>query len=188
MWNNWLERWAGKAACTKRKDYNSHLTNVRYMIIMKLDLRHLSSSSILAGAMQGRMTLNKLLERVALEPPEPEIIFLDFCNIQVATVSFLRESVFAFRDIVRSWNLELALTEGISRYGSGSGRGYGFQPLFIGLANLNGSLRFRFGDHALIIDGQKPTLMKAKIAQKPFIPGFFISVRCELEQPPKQGL
>ena len=84
--------------------------------------------------------------------------------------------------------LELALAEGISRYGSSSGRGYGFQPLFIGLANLNGDLRFRSGDHALTIDGQKPTLMKAKIAQKPFIPGFFISVRCELGQSPKQGL
>ena len=71
---------------------------------MKLDLKHLSGSSILAGAMQGRMALNKLLEQVALEPPEPEIIFLDFCNIRVATVSFLRESVFAFRDIVRSRN------------------------------------------------------------------------------------
>jgi hypothetical protein len=32
-------------------------------------------------------------------------------------------------------------------------RGNGFRPLFQGLANLNGTLRFRSGDQALTMDG-----------------------------------
>lgn len=75
--------------------------------------------------------------------------------------------------------LRLALTDGVSRYGPAAGRGQGFRPLFIGLANLNGALRFRSGDHALLIDGQNPSLMTARPAQKPPIPGFLVSVSCE---------
>lgn len=76
--------------------------------------------------------------------------------------------------------LRLALTEGCSRFGSESGRGMGFRPLFVGLANLNGALRFRSGDHALTIDGQNPSLMSATIAQKPHLSGFLVSVTCLL--------
>ena len=75
--------------------------------------------------------------------------------------------------------LRLALSEGVSRYGSCANRGYGFRPLFVGLANLKGSLRFRSGDHALLIDGRHPSLMTARMAQKPYISGFFISIVCE---------
>lgn len=74
--------------------------------------------------------------------------------------------------------LRLALTDGISRFGPDAGRGHGFRPLFIGLANLNGMLRFRSGDHALLIDGRHPSLMRARTAQKPAIHGFFVSVSC----------
>jgi hypothetical protein len=75
--------------------------------------------------------------------------------------------------------LESALTDGTSRYGSGSRRGYGFRPIFLGLVNLRGTLRFRSGDHALIIDGTSPNLTNARLAQKSPIEGFFASVRCE---------
>lgn len=83
--------------------------------------------------------------------------------------------------------LRLALTDGISRFGPDAGRGHGFRPLFIGLANLNGMLRFRSGDHALLIDGRHPSLMTARTAQKPAIPGFFVSVSCTANRggPPK---
>jgi len=77
--------------------------------------------------------------------------------------------------------LRLTLTDGISRHGTGASRGYGFRPLFIGLANLNGSLRFRSGNHALVIDGQNPSLMTARIAEKVPITGFLVSVVCELD-------
>jgi hypothetical protein len=74
--------------------------------------------------------------------------------------------------------LRLTLTDGVSRCGSGTGHGRGFRPLFIGIANLNGSLRFRSGNHALVIDGHNPSLMGARLAQKPEIKGFFASVKC----------
>jgi anti-sigma regulatory factor (Ser/Thr protein kinase) len=74
--------------------------------------------------------------------------------------------------------LQLTLTEGISRYGPQSGRGLGFRPLFRGLSNLNGSLRFRSGDYALTIDGTNPVNIPAKLWQKPILKGFFASVIC----------
>lgn len=75
--------------------------------------------------------------------------------------------------------LHLALKDGVSRYGANSSHGYGFHQLFIGLANLSGSLRFRSGDHALVIDGSTPSLMTARTAQKPYLSGFLISVACD---------
>jgi hypothetical protein len=72
--------------------------------------------------------------------------------------------------------LQMALTEGTSRFGSDAGRGYGFRPLFLGLMNLQGHLRFRSGDHALILDGRSPQLATARLLQKPYVDGFFASV------------
>lgn len=76
--------------------------------------------------------------------------------------------------------LRLALGEGVSRFGPGAMRGQGFRPLFVGLANLSGYLRFRSGDHALVIDGQGIDLMAAKTAQKAPLQGFLASVACRL--------
>lgn len=83
--------------------------------------------------------------------------------------------------------LRLTLTDGVSRYGTGTGHGHGFRQLFIGLANLSGSLRFRSGDHALVIDGGNPSLMTARVAQKPFLKGLLISVACENGSAPQGG-
>jgi anti-sigma regulatory factor (Ser/Thr protein kinase) len=80
--------------------------------------------------------------------------------------------------------LMLALTEGVSRHGSSSGHGFGFRPIFTGLANIKGYLRFRSGDHALILDGTKPSLTTAKPAQKPAISGFLVSITCAIEARP----
>lgn len=74
--------------------------------------------------------------------------------------------------------LRLALSDGCSRHGATTGRGMGFRQIFVGLANLRSELRFRTGDHSLTIDGLKPALPQAKLAQKAFLTGFFISVRC----------
>lgn len=78
--------------------------------------------------------------------------------------------------------LQLVLTDGVSRYGAATNRGHGFRPLFVGLANLNGSLRFRSGDHALLINGQQPSLMNARVAQKPDLQGFLIAVSCIVDK------
>jgi len=42
-----------------------------------------------------------LREKTAQEPLAAEILFLDFNDVQIATASFLRESVINFRDAVR---------------------------------------------------------------------------------------
>lgn len=75
--------------------------------------------------------------------------------------------------------LQAALTDGVSRHGPASNHGHGFRPIFIGLANLHGELRFRSGDHAITMDGTAPALTTARITQKAPIDGFFASVRCD---------
>ncbi|WP_433985278.1 hypothetical protein RBB78_25100 (plasmid) [Tunturiibacter empetritectus] len=75
--------------------------------------------------------------------------------------------------------LSLTLQEGTSCYGVGKGRGFGFRTLFLGLLNLNGLLRFRSGDHALVMDGTSPNLASAQLIQKAFIDGFLVSVRIQ---------
>jgi anti-sigma regulatory factor (Ser/Thr protein kinase) len=75
--------------------------------------------------------------------------------------------------------LQVALTDGCSRYGSGSNHGHGFSPLFVGLSNLNGSLRFRSGDHALTIDGRNPKNIPWRKNAKPPISGFLASISIE---------
>jgi hypothetical protein len=76
--------------------------------------------------------------------------------------------------------LQLALTDGCSRYGTNSNHGHGFSPLFVGLSNLNGSLRFRSGDHALLIDGKDPRNIPWRKSAKPPISGFSASVCMEV--------
>ena len=76
--------------------------------------------------------------------------------------------------------LRLTLTDGASRLGAGLGRGYGFRPLFTGLANRNGALRFRSGSAALIIDGSSPSLIHAQVTSKATVTGLFVSVVCSV--------
>ena len=78
--------------------------------------------------------------------------------------------------------LEAAMTDGVSRYGPNNNRGYGFRPIFTGLANLHGELRFRSGDHAITMDGTSPALTTSRISQKAPLDGFFASVRCHAMQ------
>jgi hypothetical protein len=74
--------------------------------------------------------------------------------------------------------LQFALTDGCSRFGADSKHGHGFRPLFIGLSNLNGTLRFRTGDHALTIDGRDPISIPWTKIAKPNISGFLAFVSC----------
>lgn len=76
--------------------------------------------------------------------------------------------------------LRLTLTDGASRLGAGLGRGYGFRPLFTGLANRNGALRFRSGSAALTIEGSGPSLIHAQVSSKAVIKGFLASVVCSV--------
>ena len=60
------------------------------------------SGGVLAGVPNGRKAFGRLMELTATEPLQPTILFLDFGRVEVATGSFLRESVLAFRDAIRS--------------------------------------------------------------------------------------
>jgi hypothetical protein len=75
--------------------------------------------------------------------------------------------------------IEVALTEGESCLGRGSGHGRGFSAVFLSLADLNGCLRFRSDDHALTINGASPDLSTAGLAQIGVnLKGFLVSVVC----------
>jgi hypothetical protein len=68
---------------------------------MRVALQQIGHDKVLAGALNGKAALMGLLEATMSEPTEPEPLFLDFAGVEVATASFLRESILAFRDIVR---------------------------------------------------------------------------------------
>ena len=70
---------------------------------MRIHMSKLSGgdTQVLAGAARGRSARAQLLERTGSEPSQPETVFLDFQNVEVATASYLRESVLFFRDEIR---------------------------------------------------------------------------------------
>lgn len=74
--------------------------------------------------------------------------------------------------------IELALSEGISRHHKDEGHGFGFRPLFIGLANIARDLRFRSGDHAREITRTSSAPPEARTYELAPLPGFFCSITC----------
>ena len=75
----------------------SHVSDKNKMILRMTE----HSGTVLAGALSGKSVLNWMLAKTIAEPDTPALAILDFSGVQVATVSFLRESVLAFRDIIR---------------------------------------------------------------------------------------
>lgn len=73
--------------------------------------------------------------------------------------------------------LPLVLQDGCTRHIE-PGRGKGFNDLFRGLANHNGSLRFRSGAAAVLIDGRSPGPLHPKVKAKVALDGFLASVSC----------
>jgi len=68
---------------------------------MRVPMKDLAGTTVLAGALNGRKALADLLHQAQTEPRHPEPLFLDFQGVEVATASFLREAVLGFRDAVR---------------------------------------------------------------------------------------
>lgn len=68
---------------------------------MRISLSNLGGTPVLAGAVRGQQLYLRLVEKLFAEPAGPEVLFLDFDAVEVATASFLRESVLAIRDYVR---------------------------------------------------------------------------------------
>jgi len=78
--------------------------------------------------------------------------------------------------------LELALGEGVSRHYEEDGHGFGFRPLFVGLANISRYMRFRSGDYGRDLVRNKDGSIDARTTQLAHIPGFVCHVQCDLEQ------
>lgn len=74
--------------------------------------------------------------------------------------------------------LKIALTDGRSRFGGATGRGYGFRELFKALSARHGTLRFRSDDQALTIKGVSPSLSRARLQQRAQVSGFSVTVVC----------
>jgi hypothetical protein len=75
--------------------------------------------------------------------------------------------------------LELALSEGVSRFYDHKDRGRGFRPIFVGLANASSHLRFRSADHSReIVRGHGGRLL-ATTHQRASLKGFLCSAMCE---------
>jgi hypothetical protein len=71
------------------------------MKMLKLTVRDLTRKTVLGGSIPGRRLLADIVSTVP-QNPETEHCFLDFAEVQIATASYLRESVLAFR----KWALE----------------------------------------------------------------------------------
>ena len=69
---------------------------------MIIDIRELSGGPVLSGAINGKSLFVKLLDATALEPEGPIPLVMDFGKVEVATASFLRESVFALKSYMRT--------------------------------------------------------------------------------------
>lgn len=111
----------------------------------------------------------------ALAPGKFEFVVADF---GVGILASLNSNP-AYADLTDQGRaIELALSEGISRYHIQEGHGFGFRPLFIGLANIARDLRFRSGDHAreIIRAGSAPP--EARTYELAPLPGFFCSITC----------
>ncbi|HJP67487.1 MAG TPA: hypothetical protein VJ846_01200 [Sphingomicrobium sp.] len=68
---------------------------------MVIDVAELAGGPILSGAPSGRQLFSQLVAALPAEPVSPEPLLLDFRRVEVATASFLRESVLAFRTFIR---------------------------------------------------------------------------------------
>ena len=69
---------------------------------MQLDVRKLTGEDLCAGAEPGRVFLAQLIALTGDSPSLAEPLIIDFKSVTVATASFLRESVFALRALLRS--------------------------------------------------------------------------------------
>ena len=69
---------------------------------MRVDIRKLAASTVLAGAGRGRALFAKLVDATAKEAPEATALVLDFQGVDVATASFLREAVFNLKTYMRT--------------------------------------------------------------------------------------
>lgn len=69
--------------------------------MISICLNSMTGQEVLAGASKGKSVLGEMIVRLP-QADQPQVVVLDFSGIGVATGSFLREAVVAFRDYCRS--------------------------------------------------------------------------------------
>ncbi|MBY5903940.1 hypothetical protein HFO88_26860 [Rhizobium leguminosarum] len=69
---------------------------------MRISLMQISESPVLAGAVNGKIAFAGMIKNIPDAAVPPQALFLDFGGIDVATASYLRESVFALKTYLRS--------------------------------------------------------------------------------------
>jgi len=77
--------------------------------------------------------------------------------------------------------LEVAVSDGESRYGKAAHRGTGFHYLLYNIASRDSYVRFRSGDHCYSIDGTVQPILKKTYSCPPF-DGFLISLVTKTEK------
>lgn len=74
------------------------------MRYVRIPLVQISDSVVLAGAVNGKVAFSDMIKSVPDATVTPQPLFLDFGGIDVATASYLRESVFALKSYLRTKN------------------------------------------------------------------------------------
>ncbi|WP_222343477.1 hypothetical protein [Rhizobium leguminosarum] len=69
---------------------------------MRISLMQVSDSAVLAGAVNGKVAFAEMIKNIPETVAVPQPLFLDFGSINVATASYLRESVFALKTYLRT--------------------------------------------------------------------------------------
>jgi hypothetical protein len=154
------------------------------------------ASGLARGLVSGLMgALGELQENVYQHSGRPETGLVAYAAVNgtfefvvadagVGVLASLRENP-DFAQLADSGEaLRVAVSDGASRHGRASGRGYGIGQLFRALAHDSAELRFRSGDHALRLWGDAPSLRgQFEVAQKARLDGLIVTVRCAQRRP-----
>lgn len=69
---------------------------------MRISFMQISDNAVLAGAVNGKIAFAEMIKSIPETATGPQPLFLDFGSIDVATASYLRESVFTLKAYLRS--------------------------------------------------------------------------------------
>jgi hypothetical protein len=71
-------------------------------MVLRYNIALQGAGPVLAGAPNGKAAFASLVRELSHEPADPTPLFLDFQHVDVATASYLRESIFALKNYLRT--------------------------------------------------------------------------------------
>ena len=72
------------------------------MTYVTIKIYDITQGTVLSGAGEGKRAFLAMIEQTKKEPNTPSPLLVDFTGIDVATASYLREAVFAFKGYMRT--------------------------------------------------------------------------------------